>query len=438
LIDRGEVVGSEWLSLAGLGLILFSVFAFGDRTPSPSLFTLLPTCGVALIVLYTSPNTSVFRLLSHQWLVGIGLISYSAYLWHQPLLALARNSIAFYSYKLLTTIALVVLAFVLSFFSWRFIERPFRNPSTLGRTQIFLFSGTIAVILLVCGLIGVLANGFPERYQFSLGAYTADNNVLAGESYKILQTISRPYDTDEYEHDHLWFKRDDTRLKILLVGNSHSKDLFNVFWFSESVTSAFQIARYGCQVKELKTATAPIFSSPNYRAADIIIFVSAFSNEDIQALPAALNKVLNDKKSVAVVQNIFAFPVFGNFTLADKDIFAFMRAHPDYRDRMPQLETEINGSYFKSYTEGIARKEAQDSNQQIRSIAKERNIPVLDRMDYVCDRANELCFGVNGDIEKLFYDYGHHTLAGAKFFGKRLDHLGWLRSLSSDKVIGTN
>jgi len=119
-----------------------------------------------------------------------------------------------------------------------------------------------------------------------------------------------------------------------------------------------------------------------------------------------LDNIANDRKSVAVVQNIFAFPVFGNFTLADKDVFAFMRAYPDFRDRMP-------------------------------SIAKERNIPVLDRMDYVCDRANELCYGVNSNIEKLFYDYGHHTLAGARFFGKRLDQLRWLGVLSSNKIIGT-
>jgi peptidoglycan/LPS O-acetylase OafA/YrhL len=437
-LKEGEnVVGNEWLSLAGLGLILFSVFAFNERTPSPSLFTLVPTAGVALIILYTSPETAVFRLLSHKWLVGIGLISYSAYLWHQPLLALARNSIAFYSYRLPTTIGLVVLTFILSFFSWRFIERYFRNPAKLTRTQIYAFSGTTAVLLLVCGIIGVLANGFPDRYQFSLGAYDADNKVLQSESMTILETISKPYDVDEYEREHLWFKLDDTRPKVLLVGNSHSKDLFNVFWFSESVTSAFQIARYGCQVQELTASTAPIFSSPNYRAADVIIIVSAFSDEDIQALPAVLDELSNDKKSVAVVQNIFAFPVFGNFTLADKEIFAFMRAYPDFRDRTAQLEREINESYFDAYSDGVARKGTQDPNLRIRSIAKERNIPVLDRMDYVCDRAKKLCYGINDWMEKLFYDYGHHTLAGAKFFGWRLDHIGWLGVLSSNKIVGS-
>lgn len=434
LTDKQKVVGNEWLSLLGLGLILFSVFAFGDRTPSPSLFTLVPTCGVALIILYTSPDTAVFRMLSHKWLVGVGLISYSAYLWHQPLLALARNSIVFYGYKLPTTIALVVLSLVLSFFSWRFIERHFRNPSKLSRRQIFIFSATTAVLLSICGIVGVLANGFPGRYQFSLGAYTADNKVLQAESMAILETISKPYGVDEYEHDHLWFKPDDVRPKVLVVGNSHSKDLFNVLWFSKNVAGTFQIARYGCQVKELASPAAPIFSSPNYRAADIVIVATAFSEEDIQALPAVLRKLSEDKKTAAVVQNIFAFPVFGNFTLADKDIFSFIRAHPDFKDRMPQLVDEINESYFKAYSEGIALKGAQNPNQRIRLAAKEQGVPVLDRMDYVCDRGKGLCYGVNDDVEKLFYDYGHHTLAGARFFAQRVDQLEWLDVLSLKKL----
>jgi peptidoglycan/LPS O-acetylase OafA/YrhL len=434
LKDEEKLVGSQWLSLTGLGLILFSVFAFGEKTPSPSLFTLLPTCGVALIILYTSPDTAIFRLLSHKWLVAVGLMSYSAYLWHQPLLALARNSIAFYNHKLSTTIVLVILTFVLSFFSWRFIERYFRSPSKLDRKQIFLFSATAAVVLSVCGVVAVLANGFPDRYQFLLGGYTVDNNALQKQSLTVLETISKPYGLNEYEHDHLWFKFDDARPKVLLAGNSHSKDLFNVFWFSDNVARAYQIAHHDCQIKDLKDATAPIFSSPNYRAADIVLIVSLFSDEDIQALPKVLDKLSNDKKSVVIVQNMVGFPVFGNFTLADKHIFEFMRAYPDFRNRMPQLAMEINKQYFEAYS--VGKNVNQQPNERIRSIAKARDIPVLDRMDYMCDRAIELCYGVNDDIEKLFYDYGHHTLAGARFFAKRLDYLRWLDALSSNQVRG--
>jgi len=434
LTDREEVVGSEWLSLAGLSLILFSVFAFGKKTPPPSLFTLLPTCGVALIILYTAPNTAVFRLLSTKWLVGLGLISYSAYLWHQPLLALARNSTAYYNHQVSITIVLVVLTFVLSFFSWQFIERYFRNPSKLGRTQVFSFSAAAAAALSVCGIVGVLGNGFSDRFQFSLGAYTADNTVLQKQIETVLETISKPYGVDAYEQDHLWFKLDDSRPKVLLVGNSHSRDLFNVFWFSDNVAHAFQIAHHYCQIRDLKNATAPIFSSPNYRAADIVVIVSLLSDEDIQALPVVLHRLSNDKKSVTIVQNMVGFPMFGNFTLADKHIFEFMRAYPDFRNRMPQLEMEINKLYFKAYSQ---RKTVnQEPNQQIRSIAKERSIPVLDRMDYMCDSAIELCYGVNDDIEKLFFDYGHHTLAGARFFGKRLDHLRWIEPISKLLMTG--
>lgn len=68
LQDSGGVSGKAWLSLAGLGLILFSVFVFSDKTPSPSLSTLVPDCGTALIILFTSPQTAAYRLLTHKWL----------------------------------------------------------------------------------------------------------------------------------------------------------------------------------------------------------------------------------------------------------------------------------------------------------------------------------------------------------------------------------
>ena len=78
------------LSAVGFTLILFSIFAYSEQTPFPSLFTLVPTIGAVLVILFAHKNTFVHRLLSHSLMVGIGLASYSAYLWHQPLLAYAR------------------------------------------------------------------------------------------------------------------------------------------------------------------------------------------------------------------------------------------------------------------------------------------------------------------------------------------------------------
>lgn len=81
---------SNVLSALGFAMIVFAIFGYDATTPFPSVYALLPVVGTALIILFAAEGTWVARLLSLRMFVGIGLISYSAYLWHQPLFAFAR------------------------------------------------------------------------------------------------------------------------------------------------------------------------------------------------------------------------------------------------------------------------------------------------------------------------------------------------------------
>ena len=76
--------------LLGLALIIYAIFKFDNQLPFPSFYALVPTIGAGLIILCATQITFVGKLLGNKLLVGIGLISYSAYLWHQPLLAFSK------------------------------------------------------------------------------------------------------------------------------------------------------------------------------------------------------------------------------------------------------------------------------------------------------------------------------------------------------------
>jgi peptidoglycan/LPS O-acetylase OafA/YrhL len=162
LLLKTDPKKNEVLSLAGLMMILASIFLYDEHTPFPSFYTVLPVLGTALIILYATAGTLTARLLSGKAMVGLGLISYSTYLWHQPLFAFARiRSLEEPGLGLM--MGLSVASFVLAFVSWKFIEAPFRNRSQTSRRVIFSFAliGTIALL----GLGAVLhkTNGFATR-----------------------------------------------------------------------------------------------------------------------------------------------------------------------------------------------------------------------------------------------------------------------------------
>lgn len=153
------------LAFLGLLLILGAVFGFHETTPSPSLVTVLPVLGTACIILFAGPTTWITRVLSLKPLVGIGLISYSAYLWHQPLFAFARIRM-FETPSMLMLLLLSMLSIVLAYLTWRWIERPFRAQH---RSKYFLsFCALMTVLFVGLGLAGHLTGGFKNRFNIVL------------------------------------------------------------------------------------------------------------------------------------------------------------------------------------------------------------------------------------------------------------------------------
>jgi hypothetical protein len=108
--------------------VIGAIFAFDEATPAPSLYMLAPVGGTALVLMFTRPGGAVANALSWRPIALVGLISYSAYLWHQPIFALARIRLgAPPSDAVMAALCAATLA--LGWLSWRFVERPFRRPA---------------------------------------------------------------------------------------------------------------------------------------------------------------------------------------------------------------------------------------------------------------------------------------------------------------------
>ena len=167
IVQKQGVRQNNLLALVGFAAIIFSIFFYDETTPFPSVYALVPVLGVVLLVLYAEKGTFVAKLLSTKGFVGIGLISYSAYLWHQPLFAFARIKLLDNPSTILMA-ALSITSVLLAYLSWKFVETPFRKKNIYSRKSIFLLSMFGIFIALILGAIGHLQNGFDKRFDYTV------------------------------------------------------------------------------------------------------------------------------------------------------------------------------------------------------------------------------------------------------------------------------
>ncbi len=158
LFDRRAI--NEVISLIGLLMIGYSIYAFNHATPFPSFHALIPTVGAGLIILFSSSETLVGQLLGTNILVGIGLISYSLYLWHHSIFAFARHRSLTEPNSLLLA-GLVVLLFPLAYLSWKYVETPFRKSVETKIVTSLAIAGLLLLALL--GWAGDITGGFSAR-----------------------------------------------------------------------------------------------------------------------------------------------------------------------------------------------------------------------------------------------------------------------------------
>lgn len=187
------------LPVIGILLIVHSIFLFNEETRHPSLYTLIPVLGVALIIYFSNSDDPLGKALGSKPFIAIGLISYSLYLWHFPVFAFGRISET--NPSNLDKFAWIALTLVLSVISYFLIERPFRNRQRLRARYAIGAIACVSLALIALNAYSVSAGGFPNRMPEILRAESAvPRHKLEAE-----QAI----------------KRSGTYKNILLIGDSH-------------------------------------------------------------------------------------------------------------------------------------------------------------------------------------------------------------------------
>lgn len=207
---------NQLLSIAGFVIIVISILAFDHKTPFPGFTGLMPTIGTAILILSAVPGTLAYKFLTLKSIVLIGLISYSAYLWHQPLLVYSRYFFTEnlnYSYL----VTLCILPFIFAYFTWKHVEKPFRDRQKIARKTIFTFSFLGIIFFSMVGLFLHFSDGLKNRLPENL----REENLFKSSSVCNFNNLGEKL----FQSIEVKECLENSNKSIFLIGDSHANAL---------------------------------------------------------------------------------------------------------------------------------------------------------------------------------------------------------------------
>jgi len=358
---------NESLSLFGFFLIIFSIFNFNESTPFPSVYTLIPAIGTALLVLSAIQGTVMHKLFSKRNLVFLGLISYSAYLFHQSIFSFMRI-ISKNQPSSILLISGIILTFIFAYLSYKFIESPFRNREKMDRKKLSFLLIIPFVLITSTGILITSNNGYNERI------YGNEFNEL--EKSKNITNRAYDYIKNEYSNKN--------KINILIIGNSFGRDVVNIIL--ETYQSNNYEIIYSNQLNDC-SVNDEFFNSNIIRYSDLIIFGSEYSNPN--CISELIDKAGKNKRIIFVGAKHFGYNL--NWILRiDKNKRALLR-------NTILEEVIVKEKYFKS-------------------IVPSENF--ISYMDELVINEKILITDNNGNL--ISDDRQHLTLSGARFVGNKV------------------
>ena len=389
------------LSSCGLAILISSFVVIDETGAYPNFFSLLPVLGTSLIILTAKEGTFTHALLSKKPLVFIGLLSYSLYLWHQPIFAIYRQ-ITLSEIKGPHFFALLIPIFIFSLISYFLVENYFRDKRKVSRANLFISLGVISGLILSIGIFGHTSNGFfqakinglSESDQLLLvntDAIKADREVLWGD---LLNEKKTKFETDKH--------------KILVLGDSKGEDLFVSMNLEEGFRNNYEFSYLRWDNDCMSSYEDLTSLSEICEEEGVTVYASdLLADADTLFISNTWTYFSNSNVTKAISQ-----------LSATKKIYVFSTAN--FND-MAAVSYEILTRGIDDAPGHIFKNIRDDWRYQSEQLAKSLKpfiaVEYIDKLDLLCDLESLTC-----DILRptLIWDSGHLSVAGARVFGTRL------------------
>ncbi len=300
VIDRSPAL--NWLSprmsaTAGLGLIGVSLFAIDEQMAFPSWIALLPCVGTALVIIAGRDEVpSSVTYLTSRPVLHLGLISYSLYLWHWPVIVFWRYLIP-HSDGLLSKVAVIGISYLLAVVSWKFIESPTRKPGfsfrSLGVGAAF---ATIAIATV--SAVGISKAGFPERFSSEVVRYAAASQDRA----PVPETCALSEEVCQFGADE--------EVRFVLIGDSYAGALFPAFdeIFKDQELSGALLHQNSCPpLYDYRPTTGSVIDADKCHARNTSALDTVARNGAIQEVFLAAMSFENDDQLIGLAKTIELF-----------------------------------------------------------------------------------------------------------------------------------
>jgi len=414
----------ELAALAGVLLVGWGIVSFDAATPLPGVHALAPTLGAALIILAATQDTVVGRLLGSRLLVGIGLVSYSAYLWHQPLLAFARIR-ADAGVSLALAAGLCLGALVLGYASWRWVEQPFRRRGVWSENKVLATAAGGLGLFVLLGIAGIKTHGFEALYESRL-----EGPDLA--RYQLVKTTTAGTMYDDMVDDgacRFWSPRVTAQVEerfrrctangakaLVVLGDSHAMNIYNALARVQAAPVIVGFSQAGCHPyrpsSDCHYGEFETFAAAHAKAIDRVIYHQSGSYlvldergaPDKDAAFAKGAKFSVDAQGIAGVRAYLGRIGQGGAVKVTW-LGPFLEPRRDMRDPRA-LE---RGTGFSP--DVVRRFEAVES--RIAEVPDDRYVPMLGRILSPGDAL------LQGDC-LLFRDKDHLSVCGERWVGRKL------------------
>ncbi len=416
---------NQIFSLIGIVLILYSIFTFTKETNYPSFQTLFPTVGTALIIIFTNKNTLAFKLFSQKILVFFGLISYSAYLYHYPIFTFVEYS-NFIEFNNLNKIFLIFLTFILSYLSWKFIEKPFRKKSIISSKNFYFFLGLLYSLVLILFVITNNNKGFKSRFDKDFENFSINFNI------KELEEETSVFKDELRKNDGF---ANDNKKKILIIGNSVAVDLLMVFDQNKELFNDYEFKEYYFKLENLfensqknKINLNKLIESELFINADVLMISTLYNEYETSFIKNNIIKLLYDitakhGKLLVVTSNN---PVFYDDRGINPILSILLK---NKKNKISEIE--LNKLYYEKLNSKFIR-----IGKKVKQFTNELDIIFLNKFDYSCSLNEKSCDALTDKGNLIYFDGIHYTKKGAKYFGKKMYKLDWLEPV--DKYYKKN